>query len=98
MKGYFHLADVTAESFLRDGGFLPGDVGQICEKGILYITDSKKDMIIMSGWKIYPAEVENVPLKHPAILGCCGFRIPDIKKGEIPGPVECLEGKGSPGP
>ena len=52
--------------------------------GVLFITDRKKDMINMSGWKIYPTEVENVILQHPAVADAAIFGIPDERRGEIP--------------
>ena len=83
-QGYWHLPDATAESFLRDGWFLTGDIGHLDRNGLLYITDRKKDMIIMSGWKVYPTEVENVLLKHPAVMDAAVFGYPDERRGEIP--------------
>jgi len=62
-KGYWNMPDATAAVFRQDGGFLTGDIGYLDEEGILYITDRKKDMIIISGWKIYPTEVENVIIR-----------------------------------
>jgi long-chain acyl-CoA synthetase len=70
--------------FRRDGWFLTGDIGYLDDEGILFITDRKKDMIIMSGWKIYPTEVENVIIQHPAIADVAVFGITDERKGEIP--------------
>ncbi|MDD1715408.1 MAG: acyl-CoA synthetase, partial [Methanolinea sp.] len=64
--------------------FLSGDMGYLDPSGVLYITDRKKDMIIMSGWKIYPTEVENVLLRHPAVADAAVFGIPDERRGEIP--------------
>jgi long-chain acyl-CoA synthetase len=93
-KGYWNLPDATAESFLPDGWFLSGDIGHLDRSGLLYITDRKKDMIIMSGWKIYPTEVENVLLKHPAVMDAAVFGYPDERRGEIPVAVIVMqEGK-----
>jgi len=83
-KGYWNLPEATAAVFRKDGWFLTGDIGYLDEEGILYITDRKKDMIIMSGWKIYPTEVENVIIQHPAIADVAVFGIPDERKGEVP--------------
>jgi len=66
-KGYWNMPDATATVFRHDGWFLTGDIGYLDDQGIIYITDRKKDMIIMSGWKIYPTEVENVIIQHLAI-------------------------------
>jgi long-chain acyl-CoA synthetase len=82
-KGYWNMPEATASVFHQDGWFLTGDIGYLDEKGILYITDRKKDMIIMSGWKVYPTEVENVIIQHPAIADVAVFGIPDERKGEI---------------
>jgi long-chain acyl-CoA synthetase len=83
-QGYWNMPQATAEVFLPDGWFLTGDIGHLDEDGILYITDRKKDMIIMSGWKIYPTEVENVIVQHPSVADVAVFGIPDERKGEVP--------------
>jgi long-chain acyl-CoA synthetase len=83
-QGYWNLPEATAAVFRHDGWFLTGDVGYMDADGILYITDRKKDMIIMSGWKIYPTEVENVIVQHPAVVDVAVFGVPDERKGEIP--------------
>lgn len=83
-QGYWNRPEATAEVFRPDGWFLTGDIGHLDEDGILYITDRKKDMIIMSGWKIYPTEVENVIIQHPAVADVAVFGVPDERKGEVP--------------
>jgi len=83
-KGYWNLPEATGEVFLPDGWFLTGDIGILDADGILCITDRKKDMIIMSGWKIYPTEVENVIVRHPAVADVAVFGVPDERKGELP--------------
>ena len=83
-KGYWNLPDATSEVFRHDGWFLTGDIGNLDNDGILCITDRKKDMIIMSGWKIYPTEVENVIIQHPAVMDVAVFGVPDERKGEVP--------------
>jgi long-chain acyl-CoA synthetase len=83
-KGYWNMPEATDEVFRPDGWFLTGDIGHLDDDGILYITDRKKDMIIMSGWKIYPTEVENVIIQHPAVADVAVFGIPDERKGEVP--------------
>ncbi|WP_321505893.1 class I adenylate-forming enzyme family protein [uncultured Methanoregula sp.] len=83
-KGYWNLPNATREVFRHDGWFLTGDIGNLDTDGILCITDRKKDMIIMSGWKIYPTEVENVIIQHPAVMDVAVFGVPDERKGEIP--------------
>jgi long-chain acyl-CoA synthetase len=84
-KGYWNMPEATREVFQADGWFLTGDIGYLDEEGILCITDRKKDMIIMSGWKIYPTEVENVMIRHPAIADVAVFGVPDERKGRGPG-------------
>lgn len=83
-KGYWNLPEATSEVFCPDGWFLTGDIGILDADGILCITDRKKDMIIMSGWKIYPTEVENLLIQHPAIADVAVFGVPDERKGEFP--------------
>jgi long-chain acyl-CoA synthetase len=82
-KGYWKLPEATAAVFRHDGWFLTGDIGHLNEDGVLFITDRKKDMIIMSGWKVYPTEVENVIVQHPAVADVAVFGAPDERKGEI---------------
>lgn len=82
--GYWNMPKETAETFLPGGWFLTGDMGFLDREGALFITDRKKDMIIMSGWKVYPTEVENIILQHPAVADAAVFGIPDDRKGEIP--------------
>jgi len=83
-KGYWNLPEATREVFRPDGWFLTGDIGYLDPEGILCITDRKKDMIIMSGWKIYPTEVENVIVRHPAVADVAVFGVPDERRGEVP--------------
>jgi len=83
-KGYWKNPKATAEAFLPDGWFLTGDLGYLDEDGVLYVTDRKKDLIIMSGWNIYPAEVENVLFHHPKIADAAVFARYDERRGEIP--------------
>ncbi len=83
-SGYWQMPEETAAVFLPDGWFLTGDVGHLDEDGMLYITDRKKDMIVMSGWKVYPTEVENVLVQHPGVRDAAVFGCPDERRGEIP--------------
>lgn len=83
-SGYWSMPEETSETFLQGGWFLTGDMGYLDSSGILFITDRKKDMIIMSGWKVYPTEVENILLQHPVVADAAIFGIPDERKGEIP--------------
>lgn len=83
-KGYWKMPEATAAVFLPDGWFLSGDIGNIDDEGILCITDRKKDVIIMSGWKIYPSEVESVMIRHPGVADVAVFGTADERKGEVP--------------
>ncbi|MCZ9312657.1 MAG: AMP-binding protein, partial [Methanocorpusculum sp.] len=83
-KGYWNMPEETAQAFLPDGWFLTGDVGYLDKDHRLCLTDRKKDMIVMSGWKIYPTEVEEALLKYPDIAEVAVFGIPHPHRGEIP--------------
>lgn len=83
-RGYWNMPDATAEVFREDGWFLTGDIGHLDDDGVLFVTDRKKDMIIMSGWKIYPTEVEDVLIGHDSIADVAVYGIPDERRGEIP--------------
>ncbi len=83
-KGYWGNEEATKEAFLEDGWFLTGDVGYLDDDNRLFITDRKKDMIVMSGWKIYPTEVEEELIKCPLIEEIAVFSISHEHKGEIP--------------
>lgn len=81
MKGYWNRPEETAET-LRDGWLFTGDIGYMDEDGYFYIVDRKKDMIIASGYNIYPREVEEVLYEHPAIAEAVVAGIPDPYRGE----------------
>ncbi|WP_298502865.1 class I adenylate-forming enzyme family protein [uncultured Methanobrevibacter sp.] len=83
-KGYWGNEEKTKASFLDDGWFLTGDIGYLDEDNRLFITDRKKDMIVMSGWKIYPTEVEEVLIKYSEVKEIAIFSINDCHRGEIP--------------
>jgi len=83
-KGYWNMPKETAASFLEDGWFLTGDVGYLDKDLRLFITGRKKDMIVMSGWKIYPTEVEEVLIGHEGVDEIAVFGIPDEHRGEMP--------------
>ena len=83
-KGYWGNEEKTKSSFLDDGWFLTGDIGYLDEDNRLFITDRKKDMIVMSGWKIYPTEVEEVLIKYSKVKEIAIFSINDCHRGEIP--------------
>jgi long-chain acyl-CoA synthetase len=81
MKGYWNRPDETAIA-LRDGWLYTGDLGTMDQDGYFSIVDRKKDMIIASGYNVYPRDVEEVLFEHPAILECCVAGIPDQYRGE----------------
>ncbi|SHJ31446.1 long-chain acyl-CoA synthetase [Desulfatibacillum alkenivorans DSM 16219] len=81
MKGYYNRPEETAKA-LKDGWFHMGDVGVMDEEGYLSIVDRKKDMIIASGYNIYPAEIDEILLLHPEIAEACTIGIPDEYRGE----------------
>ena len=83
-KGYWRNKEKTKSSFLNDGWFLTGDIGYLDDDNRLFITDRKKDMIVMSGWKIYPTEVEEILIKYPEVKEIAIFSINDCHRGEIP--------------
>ncbi len=91
-KGYWKRSD---NAFRSDGWFLTGDLGFIDERGFLYVVDRKKDVIIMSGWKIYPKEVEEVLLKYRAIKEAAVFARADELRGEVPVAAVVLKEKAS---
>jgi long-chain acyl-CoA synthetase len=81
MKGYWNRPEETEQTF-RDGWLLTGDLGYMDEKGYFYVVDRKKDMIIASGFNIYPREIEEVLYEHDAILECAVAGVPDPYRGE----------------
>ncbi len=81
MKGYWQLPAETAKA-LQDGWLKTGDVGYINAKGYVTITDRKKDMILVSGFNVYPNEIESVVATHPGVLECAVVGVPDAKSGE----------------
>ena len=82
MKGYWNKPEETANVMTADGFFKTGDIGHVDEDGFIFITDRKKDMIIVSGHKVYPRDVEEVLFKHPAVANAAVIGIPDEYSGE----------------
>lgn len=82
MQGYWQRPEATAESITDDGWLKTGDVGVIDEEGFLKLVDRKKDMILVSGFNVYPNEIEDVVMGHPGIRECVAVGVPDEKKGE----------------
>jgi long-chain acyl-CoA synthetase len=81
MRGYWNRPEETAETF-RDGWLLTGDLGYMDDEGHFYVVDRKKDMIIASGFNIYPREIEEVLYEHEAIQECVVAGVPDPYRGE----------------
>ena len=81
MKGYFNRPEATAEA-IRDGWFRTGDLGKIDEDGYAYIVDRAKDMVIRGGFNVYPREVEEVLMRHPAVSLAAVIGIPNDEYGE----------------
>ena len=84
MKGYWKRDDATAEVMTSDGYFRTGDIGVMDEEGYFKIVDRKKNMILVSGFNVYPNEVEDVMSGHPKILECGVIGVDDEKSGEVP--------------
>jgi long-chain acyl-CoA synthetase len=82
MAGYWQRPDETAKVMTPDGFFRTGDVGQMDERGYFKIVDRKKDMILVSGFNVYPNEVEDVITQMPGVLECAAVGVPDEKAGE----------------
>ncbi|MFY9512761.1 MAG: long-chain-fatty-acid--CoA ligase [Rubrivivax sp.] len=82
MAGYWNRPDETAKVMTADGFFRSGDVGVMDERGLIRIVDRKKDMILVSGFNVYPNEIEQVVSLHPGVLECAAIGIPDEKSGE----------------
>jgi long-chain acyl-CoA synthetase len=82
MAGYWKRDDETAKVMTEDGYFKSGDVGVMDERGYIRIVDRKKDMILVSGFNVYPNEIEQVVSLHPGVLECAAVGIPDERSGE----------------
>mgnify|MGYP000870186216 CR=1 FL=1 len=82
MAGYWNRPDETEKVMTADGFFRTGDVGVMDETGLVKIVDRKKDMILVSGFNVYPNEVEQVVNLHPGVLECAAVGVPDAKSGE----------------
>ncbi len=82
MAGYWQRPDETAKAMTADGFFRTGDIGTIDERGYVKIVDRKKDMVLVSGFNVYPNEVEDVVSQLPGVLECAVVGVPDDKTGE----------------
>jgi long-chain acyl-CoA synthetase len=82
MTGYLNRPQETAEA-LRDGWLYTGDIGEFDDEGYLYIRDRKKELVIVSGYNVYPREVEEVLFSHPDVLDAAVIGVPDAYRGEV---------------
>ncbi|WP_334188219.1 long-chain fatty acid--CoA ligase [Noviherbaspirillum sp.] len=82
MAGYWNRPDETAKVMTPDGFFKSGDVGVMDARGFVKIVDRKKDMILVSGFNVYPNEIEGVVAAHPGVLECACIGVPDSNSGE----------------
>jgi len=82
MKGYWNRPEETAKTLMPDGFLLTGDIGVMDEKGFIRIVDRKKDMILVSGFNVYPNEIEAVVSMHPGVLEVAAIGVPDERSGE----------------
>jgi long-chain acyl-CoA synthetase len=82
MDGYWHRPDETAHVMTDDGFFRSGDIGVMDERGYVRIVDRKKDMILVSGFKVFPNEIEDVVASHPGVRECAAIGVPDERAGE----------------
>ncbi len=84
MAGYWRRPDETASVMTADGFFCTGDIGAMDEQGRVRLIDRKKDMITVSGFKVFPNEVEDVAMSHGGVLECAVVGVPDAHSGEAP--------------
>ncbi|WP_027142139.1 long-chain fatty acid--CoA ligase [Mesorhizobium sp. WSM3626] len=84
MAGYWNRPDETAKVMTEDGFFKSGDMGFMDERGYTKIVDRKKDMILVSGFNVYPTELEEVVAAHPGVLEVAAIGVPDEHSGEVP--------------
>jgi long-chain acyl-CoA synthetase len=84
MKGYWNNPAETAKVLGADGFFATGDIAVMDESGYVRIVDRKKDMLLVSGFNVYPNEIESVVVMHPGVLECAAIGVPDERSGEVP--------------
>ena len=82
MKGYYKRVDETNKTLI-DGWLCTGDIGKMYEDGFFEIVDRKKDMILVSGFNVFPNEVEEVVAGHPKVMEVAAVGVPDAKSGEV---------------
>lgn len=83
MKGYWGRAEATAKVLTDEGWLHTGDIAKIDDQGFVYIVDRKKDMIVVSGFNVYPNEIEDVVAMHPGVLEVAAVGVPDNHSGEV---------------
>lgn len=83
MRGYWNQPEATSAAFTRDGYFRTGDIGTMDTRGLVRILDRKKDMVLVSGFNVYPAEIEEVIARLPAVAECAVRGVPDARSGEL---------------
>lgn len=84
MKGYQNRPEETAASFSQSGYLKTGDIGVMDAQGFIKIVDRKKEMILVSGFNVYPNEIEEVIMQHPDVLECGVIGVPNAASGEVP--------------
>ena len=82
MAGYWNMPEETAKVMTADGFLRTGDIARVDERGYVFVVDRKKDMIIVSGFNVYPNEIEDVVMTHPGVLEVGAVGVPDAKSGE----------------
>ncbi|MBS1162718.1 MAG: fadD1 [Burkholderiaceae bacterium] len=82
MKGYWNRPEETARVFTDDGWLRTGDMGVMDGRGNIRLTDRKKDMIVVSGFKVFPNEIEDVLATHPGVAEAAAIGVPDARSGE----------------
>ncbi|MGH8182428.1 MAG: AMP-binding protein [Rhodanobacteraceae bacterium] len=83
MKGYWKRPEETAKDLDADGWLRTGDIARMDDEGMFYIVDRKKDMILVSGFNVYPNEIEDVVARHPGVLEVAAIGVPDEHSGEV---------------
>jgi len=96
MAGYYKRPDLTAKAIV-DGWLHSGDLGYVDEEGFLFLVDRKKDMIISGGVNVYPRDIEEVAVQHPAVREVAVFGVPDERWGETPVAAIVLRERGAVG-
>jgi long-chain acyl-CoA synthetase len=96
MKGYWNAAEATREAFNRDGFMRTGDVAEMDADGYLFIVDRTKDMLLCSGFNVYPRTIEEAIYTHPSVAEVCVIGIPDAYRGQSPKAFVALKAGAEP--